>query len=351
MTGSEGQVFDLGYRHYDGPREGRGRARKALFVNGIRTCFGLGRGSWAKVLPILFLVAVMAPAAVLAVMVGLLGEVLVDVLDLPGPQDYYLIVSPILLIFAAIIAPELLCPDRRDGVINLYLVRPLSSSDYVLSRWLAFFVVSLVFIYAGQVLLLAGLILGSEDQMGYLRENWLHIPRFLAAGLAIAGVTTTIPLAAASLTTRRAYASLAVIALFFVSTIIVGILTSVDCITTSRSFSPAVAGDGSTVSPTETSTSESGISVTIGDDGGSESNSSEFVCEPRFGSVGSWVRLIDFGGIAIQVSDLIFDTYEEELTDDSSSVRLPAPITVAWWFVVVAVPAILLWSRYRRLAT
>ena len=351
MTGSEGQVFDLGYRHYDGPREGRGRARKALFVNGIRTCFGLGRGSWAKVLPILFLVAVMAPAAVLAVMVGLLGEVLVDVLDLPGPQDYYLIVSPILLIFAAIIAPELVCPDRRDGVINLYLVRPLSSSDYVLSRWLAFFVVSLVFIYAGQVLLLAGLILGSEDQMGYLRENWLHIPRFLAAGLAIAGVTTTIPLAAASLTTRRAYASLAVIALFFVSTIIVGILTSVDCITTSRSFSPAVAGDGSTVSPTETSTSESGISVTIGDDGGSESNSSEFVCEPRFGSVGSWVRLIDFGGIAIQVSDLIFDTYEEELTDDSSSVRLPAPITVAWWFVVVAVPAILLWSRYRRLAT
>ena len=132
MSTPEGQVFDLGYRHYDGPREGRGRARQALFVNGIRTCFGLGRGALAKVLPILFFVAVMAPAALLSVAAGLLGEGFADFMDLPGPGDYYEIVSPILFIFAAIIAPELLCPDRRDGVINLYLVRPLTFTDYVL---------------------------------------------------------------------------------------------------------------------------------------------------------------------------------------------------------------------------
>ena len=295
MNTPEGQVFDLGYRHYDGPREGRGRARRALFVNGIRTCFGLGRGNWAKVLPVLFLVSVMAPAAVMAVMAGLLGEMLVDVLDLPGPQDYYEIVSPILLIFAAIIAPELLCPDRQNGVINLYLVRPLSSNDYVLSRWAAFFVVSLVFIYAGQVVLLAGLVMGSEEPLDYLRENWMHIPRFLAAGLAIAAVTTTIPLAAASLTTRRAYASLAVIALFIVSTAVWAILA--------------------------------------------ESASAE---------VGRWAKLIDFGGIPIQVSDLIFDVYD---TSGEEGMRLPAAVSVIWFAVVVAVPAAILWGRYRKLVT
>ena len=295
MNTPEGQVFDLGYRHYDGPREGRGRARRALFVNGIRTCFGLGRGNWAKVLPVLFLVSVMAPAAVMAVMAGLLGEMLVDVLDLPGPQDYYEIVSPILLIFAAIIAPELLCPDRQNGVINLYLVRPLSSNDYVLSRWAAFFVVSLVFIYAGQVVLLAGLVMGSEEPLDYLRENWMHIPRFLAAGLAIAAVTTTIPLAAASLTTRRAYASLAVIALFIVSTAVWAILA-----------------------------------------------------ESASGEVGRWAKLIDFGGIPIQVSDLIFDVYD---TSGEEGMRLPAAVSVIWFAVVVAVPAAILWGRYRKLVT
>lgn len=295
MNTPEGQVFDLGYRHYDGPREGRGRARKALFVNGIRTCFGLGRGNWAKVLPVLFLVSVMAPAAVMAVMAGLLGEMLVDVLDLPGPQDYYEIVSPILLIFAAIIAPELLCPDRQNGVINLYLVRPLSSNDYVLSRWAAFFVVSLVFIYAGQVVLLAGLVMGSEEPLDYLRENWMHIPRFLAAGLAIAAVTTTIPLAAASLTTRRAYASLAVIALFIVSTAVWAILA-----------------------------------------------------ESASGEVGRWAKLIDFGGIPIQVSDLIFDVYD---TSGEEGMRLPAAVSVIWCAIVVAVPAAILWGRYRKLVT
>ena len=346
MSISEGQVFDLGYRHYDGPREGRGRARKALFINGIRTCFGLGRGAWAKVLPVLFLLSVMAPAAVLAVMAGLLGEVFADVLDLPGPQDYYEIVSPILLIFAAIIAPELLCPDRQNGVINLYLVRPLSSNDYVLSRWLSFFAVSLVFIYAGQVVLLAGLILGSQEPISYLKENWEHIPRFLAAGLAIAAVTTTIPLAAASLTTRRAYASLAVIGLFVVSTVIVNALSTVECATTvtdEERVSERPVG--------ETATSGRSVVMTFGSEGVSETDDANTLCEPQFGFTGRWVRLIDFGGLPLQMSDLIFDAYDEELTSQRNEIRLPAAVTVVWWAVVVAVPALVLWGRYRRLVT
>lgn len=346
MSTPEGQVFDLGYRHYDGPREGRGRARRALFVNGIRTCFGLGRGAWAKVLPILFLVSVMAPAAVLSIMAGLLGEVFADVLNLPGPQDYYQIVSPILLIFAAIIAPELLCPDRQNGVINLYLVRPLSSNDYVVSRWLAFFVVSLVFIYAGQVVLLAGLAMGSQEPLDYLRENWAHFPRFLLAGLTIAAVTTTIPLAAASLTTRRAYASLAVIGLFVVSTVVVAALNAVECTSSSDA-----EGSVSSQQVEPDSTSDRSVVVTFGPGGQSEFADLDTVCEPEFGIAGRWARLLDFGGIPLQVSDLIFDEYDEELTPDSEQIRLPPAVSVAWWAIVVAVPAGILWARYRRLVT
>ena len=346
MNTPEGQVFDLGYRHYDGPREGRGRARRALFVNGIRTCFGLGRGAWAKVLPILFLVSVMVPAAVFAIMAGLLGEVFADVLNLPGPQDYYRVVSPILLIFSAIIAPELLCPDRRNGVINLYLVRPLSSNDYVVSRWLSFFAVSLVFIYAGQVVLLTGLVMGSQEPLAYLRDNWANVPKFLLAGLAIAAVTTTIPLAAASLTTRRAYASLAVIALFVVSTAIVAALNSVECVTIPDQERSAASQQAAPESATGR-----GVVVTFGVSGESQVDDSNTVCEPEFGLAGRWARLLDFGGIPLQVSDLIFDEYSEELTPDSDQIRLPAAVSIVWWAVVVAVPAGILWGRYRRLVT
>ena len=289
MTTQESQVFDLGYRHYEGPREGRARARKALFFNGVRTCFGLGRGAWAKVLPILFLLTLMAPALILAALAGLLGDLFMDALDLPGAGDYYGIVWIILMLFSALIAPELLCPDRRDGVINLYLVRPLSAEDYVIARWLAFFAVSLVFIYAGQALLLAGLALGAESPADYLRDNWLDIPRSIASGAAIAAVTTTIPLAAASLTTRRAYASLTVIALFLTTVTVSGfLLTEVE-------------------------------------------------------QVGRWARLIDFGGVTLQVNDLIFNQYAD------GDNRLPEALAVAWWAVVVAVPAFILWWRYRRL--
>ena len=42
MREAQGEVFDLGYQHYDGPREGRSRARKAIFWDGIRTVLGLG---------------------------------------------------------------------------------------------------------------------------------------------------------------------------------------------------------------------------------------------------------------------------------------------------------------------
>ena len=143
MTEPRGEVFDLGYQHYEGPREGRMRARKALWMNGVRTALGLGRGSRAKILPILLFVAVIIPALVMTLVASQMGPESQEI----GHAGYYRFVSIILFLFAAIIAPELLCSDRRDGVINLYLVRPLTSTDYVVGRWLAFFSITLAIVY------------------------------------------------------------------------------------------------------------------------------------------------------------------------------------------------------------
>jgi ABC-2 type transport system permease protein len=117
MTEPRGEVYDIGYQRYDGPREGRARARKAVWINGVRTALGLGRGWTSKILPGLLLLALMIPALVFTLIASTLP---VTSSEIPDHSDYYQIASIVLLIFSAIIAPELLTADRRNGVINLY---------------------------------------------------------------------------------------------------------------------------------------------------------------------------------------------------------------------------------------
>ena len=262
MTQPEGQLFDLGYQHYDGPREGRMRARKAVFADGFKTTLGLGRGASAKILPMLLFAAAMAPAVVLALIASLTD----GLLDVPGHSIYYQIVSIVLLIFAAIIAPELLCPDRRNGVISLYLVRPLSITDYLAARWLAFFAITLLLVYSGQIVLLAGLILSAADPMEYMQDNWLDIPRILAAGFLLAAFITTLPLAVSAFTDRRAIATVVVIGLFIISAASACILTSCD---------------------------------------EHQNRSRSERCEPLTGDADKWFVLIDVGGVPTSANPLI----------------------------------------------
>ena len=310
-TESAGELFDIGYQNYHGPREGRTRARKAVFVNGIRTTLGLGRGSSAKVLPILFFAAAMAPAVIIALVASQAD--LAD-LDIPGHSDYYQIVSIILILFSAIIAPELLCPDRRNGVISLYLVRPLTSTDYLAGRWLAFFSITLLLVYSGQVVLLAGLVLSAAEPLDYLRENWLDVPRFFAAGVVVAVFTTTLPLAVAGFTTRRAYAAAFVIGLFIISAAAGGILTGCeDHEDRPRRDAPSTVD-----------------------------------CEPLTGRAAKWFDLVNVAGVPTHVSDMIFAD-DNESQPSKQVEKLPDIVPIGWYLFLTAGPGFLLWMRYRRI--
>ena len=291
-TEARGEVFDLGYRHYDGPREGRTGARRALWKNGLRTALGLGRGGRAKILPGLFVFALLITALILALLAANLDR-LTGMDLIPSHSDYYGIVSIILMIFAAIIAPELLCSDRRDGAISLYLVRPLTPTDYVLGRWLAFFTLTLAILYLGQIFMLVGLTLGAAEPLTHLRENWLDIPRFLGAGFAVALFTTTIPMAVASFTTRRAYAAAFVIGLYMISS--------------------GVAGALSQGLPEE---------------------------------AGRWVAMLTLGNVPIHINDLIFNETSSVTAQDLAN-NVPAAARVLWYVILTLGPGLILCRRYR----
>jgi len=295
----EGTVFDIGYQNYTGPREGRNRSRFAVFTDGVRIALGLGRGARAKLLPWFFIALLVAIALIMALIAGaadrIVGAEAADQLNLPSHSDYYGGTSMLFFIFAAIGAPELLCPDRRDGVINLYLVRPLTGSDYIIARWLAFFAVMVAVAWLPQIVLWIGLTMGDPDPAAYLRDNWLDVPKFLAAGAAIAAYTTTLALLTAAFTTRRAYASV-----FLVGLVVI------------------------------TAPFTTGLAAEIG------------------GAAGAWISMFNLTNIPVHVNDVIFG--------DVSAITRFAPARiftkwslVGWYLLWTLVPAAVLWVRYRRL--
>ena len=105
--------------------------------------------------------------------------------NLPTHSDYNGIASIIMFVFAALVAPEMLCRDKRDGVINLYLVRPMTGTDYIVSRWAAFLTVMTLAAWLPQVILFLGLCGGDLVPLEYFKAHWEAIPKFLLGGFAI----------------------------------------------------------------------------------------------------------------------------------------------------------------------
>jgi ABC-2 type transport system permease protein len=294
-----GTVFDIGYQSYTGVREGRKRSRLAIFKDGLRIAMGFGRGGRAKVFPWFFIALLSFIALIMALMAGAVerldGPGATQRLDIPTHADFYGIASIILFVFAALVGPELLCRDRREGTIHLYLVRPLTGSDYIVSRWLAFFVVMVAAAWLPQVILLLGLAGGDPKPGIYLSMHWLDIPKFLVAGVAMAAYTTTFALLTASFTTRRAYASVFLVGLFVITT-------------------PFTMG----------------------------------VAEEMGGTAGRWISMFNLTNIPVHVNDVIFGEVTE-MTEKAPARDLGSASLVAWYFVWTLVPGFVLWSRYRKL--
>ncbi len=224
-----GVVFDIGYQRYAGPREGRNRARRAVYRDGIRKALGLGRGARTKLLPWGFISLLVVIGVIMAAIAGAgqraLGDAGANLFLDASHRFYYAFTITILFVFAALVAPRLLCPDRRNGTLHLYLVRPLTPTDYLAARWAAFLTVMVLVAWLPQFVLLTGRVLGHPVPLAYLGENWRDIPQFLLAGLATGALVTTVSMLASGLTPRRGYASVLLIALYLIPGAVTGPLS------------------------------------------------------------------------------------------------------------------------------
>ncbi len=216
QTTRTGAVFDIGYQSYQGDREGRERAWRAIFWDGIKNGMGIGRGGWAKFLPWLVVSPAIIIGLVFAAMAAFFEQLGIDVdtgdgsypIDLPGHTDLISATTFLLLVFGSFTGPELICPDRRNQVIHLFFVRPIMMIDYLGARWCALLVLLFAAATLPHLTLWIGLMLGVPDAVEYMQDNWLNIPRFLGFTTIFAVVTASFIFAVSSLTDRRMIATL-----------------------------------------------------------------------------------------------------------------------------------------------
>ena len=189
----------------------------------MRRALGIRRSWRQKVAPFVLLGVVTIPAIV-NVGIGYVtrDQLVADRIEIITYRDY-VGVSSALLLFVALVAPDVMCPDRRQHVLPLMFARPLTGVDYVLAK------VGAIALDPVRVLVPApGRAVRRQHARQRQRARLLHRPpRRLVEGAARGRRCSplyyaVIGVAIASLTDRRIVAGAAVIGLFLVTSITSG---------------------------------------------------------------------------------------------------------------------------------
>jgi ABC-2 type transport system permease protein len=211
--GRYGEVFDRGYKHYDGPRLGRSHAFSALVRYSIKRALGIKKSWTAKVIPIILYVAVALPVVISLGIRAFLPSA--QVLDYP---DFFTFIFIIEGIFVAMIAPEMLCGDRRENVLPLYFSRAITRLDYLLAKLIATAVLTLTMSLAPAVVLWIGRQLLDTSPLSAMRDHLGDLGRIFISGGMIALYLGALGLLVSSFTGRKSIAIAIIVLGFLIST-------------------------------------------------------------------------------------------------------------------------------------
>jgi ABC-2 type transport system permease protein len=218
-AGPSGAVYDRGYRPYEGPRGRRGAATLALYKASMRRALGIRRTWRQKVAPFTLLAIVTIPAIV-NVGIGYVtrDRFITERFTIITYRDY-VGVSAALLLFVALVAPDVMCPDRRQHVLPLMFARPITGVDYVLAKFGAIATILFAFSFLPQVVLFVGNMLVSNSALDYFTGHLDVLWKVPVAVALLAAYYAVVGLAISSLTDRRIVAGASVIGLFLVTSI------------------------------------------------------------------------------------------------------------------------------------
>ena len=212
-------IHDIGYQRYAGPRLGRGPVFGALYVHGLRAAFGFGRTAKAKIFPWLVAGITVLVAVILAAVRSQTGVVALNYVQFADAMSW------LVILFAAIVAPELVSRDLRAGVLPLYFSRPLRAGDYIGAKFAALVTAVWLLLGVPQLIMFLGAAFttktgmsGVWSELGDLLPGWAY-------SLLWALLFAAISLLIASLTGKRAFAAGGIVAVFLMTTPVVGVLS------------------------------------------------------------------------------------------------------------------------------
>jgi ABC-2 type transport system permease protein len=201
----DAHIADRGYRRYNGPRLGTRGAQQALLLASVQRALGLRRRVRYKIVPVLVAVMAYLPAAVFVGASALIPDEVAEGLQV-NYGDYYGFITAAILLFVAATVPDVLCTDRRTGMLGLYLAAPLTRDSYLAMKAAAVTGVIAIVTVGPPLLLLVGYSL-VEAGPSWPTEGATLLLRIVIAGLTVASWYTALAMAICSLTDRRGLAS------------------------------------------------------------------------------------------------------------------------------------------------
>jgi ABC-2 type transport system permease protein len=153
-------------------------------------------------------------------------------------------ISVLIVLFCAVVAPELVSRDLRGGVLPLYFSRPLTRSDYALAKLSAMITAVFLLLAGPQLLMFIGGVFTVDGSSAVLHEV-LDFGRGLSVSAVYALVFASMALLVASLAGRRAVAAAMIVALFLITTPVYGVLIG---LAYGRSHGGPLTGSNATLS-------------------------------------------------------------------------------------------------------
>lgn len=222
---ADAEIRDVRYQRYQGERRSRAAGVVSLARWGALRSLGARRGWKAKAVPIALTLLAIAPAVIVLGVRALFAEQSgIDLTEALPFGDYQAIIGVVILLFAAVTTPELLCPDRRDGTLQLYFSTAVSRREYLAGRVAAAVLPLLLVTLVPLLVLFAGIMVFEEFPVGWLQDNWRELPRIVAAGVILAVYYGLVGLAVSSLTGRRAFAIGGYLLLLVAPTVVFGLI-------------------------------------------------------------------------------------------------------------------------------
>lgn len=212
----DARIIDRGYQHYEGTRLGPGHGFWVMLRAGMERGMGIRRPFRTKILPWLLLLT-----AIAAVLISV-GSHEANPYGAAAPPTYPQFLGShafglLLALFAALVAPDLLCPDRRERVLTLYFASPITRSHYALARLASLCLLLLGLTLVPPLLLFASNALFSDSAIGYVQNHLHDLGHLGLAGILMALFYGAIGCAVAGFSDRRTVATGSIIGVLLVT--------------------------------------------------------------------------------------------------------------------------------------